>query len=147
MTTSDQGSDEERPGASPPEGGAPVPSWGNISEHHWSRSRKGMNEEALEYYRERSRAPGVAEGGSHRNHYCMSCNGVLPLEYDQRQPASKEHGTCPHCGAELESNVRAMFNWVEIDQVPSSDLRALAPILIGLVALIVGAAVLLIWML
>jgi len=112
-------------------------SFGNISEHHWSRARKDTNAEALEHLRERSRAPGVAEGGSSRNHYCLECHGVLPLAYDQRKPAdqsTQEH--CPHCGAELDPRVRAMFNWVEIDQPPGSDLHALLPVLlIGLIAL------------
>lgn len=147
MRGDDGAEGEERAGTDPPHGEKPAHSWGNVGEHHWSRARRGMNEEALEYYRERSRAPGVAEGGSHRNHYCLSCNGVIPLEYDQRRPASRERQTCPHCGAELEGNVRAMFNWVETDQVPASDVRALLPILIGLSVLVVAAAVLLIWML
>lgn len=113
-------------------------SYGNISEHHWSRARAGTNEEAIEHLRERSRAPGVAEGGAARNHYCMECHGVLPLEYDQRAPAEDETSqTCPHCGAELDPRVRAMFNWVEIDQPPNSDLHALLPILgLGLLALL-----------
>ena len=43
---------------------------------------------------------------------------------------------CPHCGEELEGNVRMMFNWVEIDQVHGSDARALLPLaLAGLAAL------------
>ena len=105
-------------------------------EEHWSRARAGMNREAIEHLRERSRAPGVAGGGAERNHYCMACNGVLPLEYDSRRPEAGPTGTCPHCGVELEGRVRAMFNWVEIDQVPGSDLRALAPLVgAGLVGL------------
>lgn len=112
-------------------------SFGNISADHWSRARKGMNAEAIEHLRERSHAPGVAEGGGSRNHYCLECHGVLPLAYDQRRPADEkalEH--CPHCGVELDPRVRAMFNWVEIDQPPKSDLLALIPVLlIGLIAL------------
>ena len=38
----------------------PWPVYGNMSDDHWSRARAGENAEALEYYRERSRAPGVA---------------------------------------------------------------------------------------
>jgi len=107
-----------------------------MSDDHWSRARKGMNAEALEHLRERSHAPGVAEGGGSRNHYCLECHGVLPLAYNQREPADRtklEH--CPHCGVEVDPRVHAMFNWVEIDQPPSSDLLALLPILfLGLLA-------------
>jgi hypothetical protein len=85
----------------------------------------------------------VAEGGAERNHYCMSCNGVIPLQYDQREPASGPPQHCPHCGVELDERVRAMFNWVEIDQVPGSDLRALlVPALVVLALLAVGVVVL-----
>lgn len=125
----------------------PIKSFGNMSETHWSRSRQGMNEEALEHYRERSRAPGVAEGGAARNHYCMECNGVVPLEYDSRDAASGPPSHCPHCGAELDSHVRAMFNWVEIDQVPGSDLRALLPFMVGGLVVLVGAVALVLWLL
>ena len=126
-----------------PSDGEPVPkSYGNMSEHHWTKTRGERNAEALEYYRERSRAPGVAEWDGPRAHYCMSCNGVLPLEYDRREPA-QELGHCPHCGAELDRRVRAMFNWVETDQVPDSDLKALWPLLV--VAL--GLVVLVLWLL
>lgn len=113
-------------------------SFGNISDDHWSRSRKGLNEEAMQHLRERSHAPGVAEGGGSRNHYCLECHGVLPLAYDQRKPAdAKQLEHCPHCGAELDPRVRAMFNWVEIDQPPGSDLSALLPlILIALIAVV-----------
>lgn len=108
------------------------PSWGNISPRHWSKARADMNEEALEYMRERSRAPGVEDGGSHRNSYCMECNGVLPLDYDRRvaddQRKLKE---CPHCGAEIDARVQAMFNWVEIDQVHGGDAKAMLPVLLG----------------
>jgi hypothetical protein len=110
-----------------------------MSEHHWSRARRGMNEEALEHYRARSRAPGVAEGGGARNHYCMHCHGVIPLEYDSREAAGKEVQRCPHCGVELEGRVREMFNWVEIDQVPGSDLRAILPL--AVIGLLVAIAV------
>lgn len=111
-------------------------------EEHWSRSRAGMHREAIDHLRERSRAPGVAEGGAARNHYCMACHGVVPLDYDSRRPEQGPPQRCPHCGAELEGRVRAMFNWVEIDQVPASDLRALLPL--GLVGL--GLVALLVWL-
>jgi len=114
-------------------------SYGNIGDHHWSRARAGMNEEALEYYRERSQAPGVAEGGGARNHYCLACDGVIPLE------AGAALERCPHCGAELEGNVKRYFNWVEIDTPPKSDARALLPIFAGLALIVVGAAALLVW--
>lgn len=121
------------------------PSWGNIGEHHWTRAREGMNEEALEYYRERSKAPGVREGGGLRNHYCMHCNGVIPLEYDQRAPASETPEHCPHCGAELDARVRAMFNWVEIDQPPASDLKALAFVALVALSILAGLVALVVW--
>lgn len=104
---------------------------GRISDEHWTRARADQNQEAIEYYRERSRAPGVAEGGGTRAHYCMSCDGVIPLEYDSRTQAPREPGHCPHCGVELDRNVRRMFNWVEIDQVPDSDAAALLPWFLG----------------
>jgi hypothetical protein len=130
-------------GASPSgDGSSSQPkSYGPMGEHHWSRARKDKNAEALGHLRARSRAPGVAEGGAERNHYCMRCNGVIPLAYDQREPASADAGTCPHCGVELDARVRAMFNWVEIDQPPRQD-RALA---IALVSLIVLVVALLVW--
>jgi hypothetical protein len=99
---------------------------------HWSRGRSERNHEALEYLREKSRAPGVAQGGAERNQYCMQCGGVLPLAYISSQPADRDRPAhCPHCGAEIHPTVRAMFNWVEIDQVPRGDFAALAPWLLG----------------
>jgi hypothetical protein len=98
-------------------------SFGNVGEHHWTRTRRGKHAEALEYLRGRSRAPGVREGGSARNHYCMRCDGVIAHDH-----AGDE---CPHCGAPLEGRVKRYFNWVEIDQPPASDLRALLPWLAG----------------
>ena len=112
-------------------------SFGNISERHWSRARKDLHEQELAFLRERSRAPGVAEGGADRNMYCMECPGVIPLQYDQRAPADRtrvEH--CPHCGAKLDANVRMMFNWVEMDQPPDSDAMAILPFAVGLVVIL-----------
>ena len=109
-------------------------SFGNISDAHWSRARRELNQEALEYYRRRSQAPGVAEGGAERNFYCMQCDGVIP-----HTPART---SCPHCGAALDETVRRYFNWVEMNDPPRSDLRALLPILLGAL-LIVG---LLVWL-
>ena len=106
----------------------PPASYGNMSEHHWSRTRSGVNREALDYYRERSKAPGVAEGGSERNFYCMACDGVIPHE-----PAVQ---ACPHCGAAIEGGVRRYFNWVEMNEAPRSDFAALWPwMLLGLAVL------------
>ena len=125
-----------------PEPGAPKNSWGPMSEHHWSRSRGDQNSEALDYYREKSKAPGVAEGGSHRNQYCLNCNGVVPLEYDSRVPLDEQAAreACPHCGEPLEGRVRQMFNWVETDQVPTGDARAVLPLLLVVLVLLgVGA--------
>lgn len=112
------------------------PSWGNVSEHHWSVARAGRNEEALDYYRERSRAPGVREGGGSRNCYCLACDGVIPLD--------RPLDACPHCGEPLDLHVRRYFNWVEIDEPPESDLRALLPaaVVVAIVVLVVGVLVL-----
>ena len=107
----------------------PAPSFGNMSDDHWSRARAGTNAEAVDYYRERSRAPGVAEGGAERNFYCMRCDGVIPHD----PPPS----TCPHCGESTAEAAKRYFNWVEINEPPRSDARALlVPAL--LVLLIVG---------
>ena len=115
----------------PPKEGAPP-----LGEDHWSKARAGENEEALQYYRERSKAPGVEEGGGPRNHYCFECDGVIELEYDRRKPPPEVPETCPHCGAKLEGGARRMFNWVELDQSPASDARALlVPALGGLLIL------------
>ena len=102
-----------------------------------------MNAEALEHYRRRSHAPGVEAGGAERNHYCLECNGVIPLVYDSREAAGKAVERCPHCGVELEGRVRAMFNWVETDQVHDSDLMAILPLFLAglaVVALVAAAA-------
>lgn len=110
----------------------PGPSWGNIGERHWSRARKGAHREQIEYYRERSRAPGVAEGGAERNFYCMQCDGVIPFA---GAPQS-----CPHCGAAVDENIKRYFNWVEIAEPGGSDARALLPFFaVGLVLLLAGA--------
>lgn len=102
-----------------------------MGEHHWSVARKSSNQEALDYYRERSKAPGVEDGGGARNHYCMNCDGVIPFEH--------RGDTCPHCSAALDDGVRRYFNWVEIDQPPSSDLipllKVAVPVLLVLAAL------------
>ncbi len=105
-------------------------SFGNMSDAHWSRARAGTNEEALEYYRERSHAPGVEAGGGARNFYCMKCDGVIPHE-----PPPTE---CPHCGETTAEAAKRYFNWVEINEPPRSDARAvLLPVVVGLA----GAAV------
>lgn len=122
----------ERPDAGPK-------SYGNISDDHWTRARKDENQEAIDYYRERSKAPGVAEGGGLRNHYCMACDGVIPTDH--------EGDACPHCGAEIEGQTRRYFNWVEIDQPPESDLRALLPLALGAVAVLALLGALLWWIL
>ena len=102
----------------------PVPkSFGNMSEAHWSRARKDLNPEALEYLRSRSQAPGVAEGGAERNFYCMQCSGVIPY--------APPRESCPHCGVTLDESVKRYFNWVEMNDPPRSDLRALWPFFLG----------------
>ena len=110
-------------------------SFGNMSDSHWSRARAGTNEEALEYYRERSHAPGVEEGGGPRNFYCMHCDGVIPSD----PPVDR----CPHCGGEITGVARRYFNWVELDQPAKSDFRSLLPfaagglIVLALIALVI----------
>ncbi|MEO6709254.1 MAG: hypothetical protein ABIP42_06720 [Planctomycetota bacterium] len=118
----------------------PAKSFGAMSEHHWSRARRDSNQEALEYYRQRSKAPGVAEGGAERNFYCMECDGVIP--HDAQLKA------CPHCGVALEEGVKRYFNWVEMGEPRKGDLRALMPVFaIGLAVLAVLAFLLLRWLL
>jgi hypothetical protein len=121
----------------PSEPGPKGPSWGNISERHWSRARRGANQEAIEYYRQRSRAPGVREGGGERNFYCMRCDGVIP--------ATPPAEACPHCGAAIEGRARRFFNWVELDQPGASDFAALAKIAVPILVLLVLAAALAWW--
>lgn len=98
------------------------PSYGNMSPQHWSRTRGARNAEAIDYYRQRSQAPGVADGGAARNSYCMACDGVIPWD-------GFEGGNCPHCGAAVEGNTRRFFNWVEIDRAPTGDAGAVLRLL------------------
>jgi hypothetical protein len=115
------------------------PSFGNMGPDHWSKARKDTNTEALEYYRERSKAPGVEAGGGPRNFYCMRCDGVIP----EVPPLAQ----CPHCGEPLEGMARRYFNWVELDKPVKSDLRALLPLAAGGVVLLLAVAALLVWLL
>lgn len=103
-------------------------SYGNMDEHHWSKTRGERNKDAIDYYRERSQAPGVAEGGEARNFYCMACDGVVPFDH--------EGETCPHCDEKIEGRTRRYFNWVEIDEAPPSDLKVLLPWMLGAAAAI-----------
>jgi hypothetical protein len=128
-------------------GGDAPKSFGKMSEHHWSKARADLNREAIDYYRERSRAPGVAAGGTERNFYCMKCDGVIPYDH----PGS----ACPHCGESFAGMARRYFNWVEINEPPGSgggagaksDFRALLPFAAaGLLALVV-VAVAVVWLL
>jgi hypothetical protein len=117
---------QDRAGETPKPGSEK--SFGNMSEHHWSRARAGANEEALEYYRERSRAPGVASGGAERNYYCMKCDGVIAFDFAAE--------ACPHCGEPLSGMSKRYFNWVEINEPARSDFKALLPfIVVGLLVL------------
>jgi hypothetical protein len=118
---------------------APAKSFGNMGPDHWSKARKEENREALEYYRERSHAPGVEAGGGPRNFYCMRCDGVIPSE----PPVE----SCPHCGEPLTGVARRYFNWVELDQPVKSDVRALLPLAAGGALLLLLLAVLLVWLL
>lgn len=104
-----------------------------MSERHWSKTRGERNREALDYYRGRNDAPGVAEGGEARNSYCMECDGVIPWD-------GFEGGACPHCGAPIDGNTRRYFNWVEIDRPPESDRLALALVLGGAAAALLAVA-------
>lgn len=112
-------------------------SFGNISEHHWSRARAGTNEEALEYYRARSHAPGVESGGASRNYYCMKCDGVIAFDCAEQ--------TCPHCGASLAGQSKRYFNWVEINEPAASDFKALLPFLIAGALVLLAIAGLVVW--
>ncbi len=105
-------------------------SYGNMSEDHWSRTREAVNAESLEYYRGRNHAPGVEEGGTARNFYCMECDGVVPWD-------DFKGDRCPHCGAAIEGSARRYFNWVEIDRVPARDRTALA-LAVGLVLFVLA---------
>lgn len=121
-------------------------SYGDVGDKHWSKARTELHHEEMEFLRERSRAPGVAEGGDLRNHYCMNCHGVIPLQYsmtDSAETIPEEH--CPHCGVKLDGNVRMMFNWVEIDQVHGSDFKALLPFFLGGLVVLVGLSALAWW--
>lgn len=117
---------------------AEKPSFGNMGPDHWSKARKDSNQESLEYYRERSRAPGVEAGGGPRNFYCMRCDGVIPSD-----PPVK---ACPHCGEPLDEVARRYFNWVELDQPVKSDFKALLPLAIGGAFFLLLLAFLLVWL-
>jgi hypothetical protein len=117
-------------------------SWGDVDDKHWTKVRGDRNDEVLEYYRDRSKAPGVEEGGDTRNQYCMQCDGVIPLSYFQFEPADDEERYCPHCGVKLEKRIHRMFNWVEIDQPHDSDIKSLLPLLAAALV-VVALAVLL----
>src|SRR5688500_25644 len=119
--------------------GAQPPSWGNLGPHHWSRTRRDHNQEALEYYRQRSHAPGVAEGGAERNFYCMKCDGVIDFGFAGER--------CPHCDEPLDENVKRYFNWVEIAEPPASDARALLRVALPALAALALVALLVWWLL
>lgn len=142
---------DARPDASPdPNSGAgePAPRRSLLPDDHWSRSRTERNQQEIEYLRSKSRVPGMDGEIAERNHYCMECGGVLPLRYHRADAAKRDRPeNCPHCGAELDANVRAMFNWVEIDQVHSSDAAAVLPLALGVLALVVALGVALVLLL
>lgn len=103
-----------------------------MSDAHWSRARTGTNAEALDYYRERSKAPGVASGGAARNFYCMHCDGVIAFDHAGER--------CPHCDGAIEGGARRYFNWVELNETTKSDARALLPFALGGLVLVALAA-------
>ena len=123
--------ESEPPGTSTAGSPGDQPSYGNMSAHHWSRTRGERNREAIDYYRERSQAPGVAEGGNARNFFCMECDGVIPWD-------DFKGDSCPHCGAKIDGSVRRYFNWVEIDRTPQAD-RTAALIATGIAVLVIAA--------
>jgi hypothetical protein len=109
-----------------------------MSDQHWSRARADRNAAAIEYYRQRSRAPGIAEGGAPRNFYCMRCDGVIPFDTPRKD--------CPHCKAALDERVVRCFNWVEINEPPASDVRALlVPVAAAAVILLATAVLVYLW--
>lgn len=110
-----------------------------VDDGYRGRARAERNREALEYYRERSRRPGVAEGGKERNFYCMECEGVVP--HDQ------VNGACPHCGAEIDPRVRRYFNWVELDTPPEGDAGPILRLAALVLAIAAGAAFFAWWLL
>lgn len=121
--------------AQPERGDDHGPSRGPLSPRHGARARADLNREALEYYRARSQAPGVAEGGAERNFYCMRCDGVIPFTH--------RGAGCPHCGEALDEHVKRYFNWVEIGEPPPGDfapLLQLAALGLGALTLVVGLA-------
>jgi ribosomal protein L37E len=118
----------------PPNAG---PSYGPMSERHWSRARRDSNREAIDYYRERSKAPGVAEGGAERNFYCMRCDGVIA--YTHADP------NCPHCGEPIDEHVKRYFNWVEINEPPPSDFLPLLKLGSALLGTLAAVGALLWW--
>ncbi|MCA9003433.1 MAG: hypothetical protein KDB61_16025, partial [Planctomycetes bacterium] len=97
----------------------PKKSFGNMGPDHWTQAREDANGEDIACYRERSRAPGVAQGGGSRNFYCMECDGVIPSDPPQK--------TCPHCGVAIRGEVGRHFDRVEIATPPASDWKALRP--------------------
>jgi len=116
-------------------------SFGPISDAHWSKKRAGSNRDAIEYMRDRSHAPGVADGGGARNVYCMGCQGVIPFD------GSRKPEVCPHCGVALDEHVQAMFNWVEIDDAPTGDFAALVRVAAIGLAVLTALGVLAWWIL
>ncbi|MFT6832183.1 MAG: hypothetical protein ACJAZN_002352 [Planctomycetota bacterium] len=128
MTRPDPDSPENPSGPASHYREADEKSYGNMSDRHWSKTRGERNADAIDYYRDRSHAPGVEEGGEARNYYCMECDGVIPWD-DFKGDA------CPHCGAAIEGSARRYFNWVEIDRTPKSD-RTATLIAAGIVTLV-----------
>lgn len=102
-----------------------------MSDNHWSKTRGERNKDAIDYYRERSKAPGVEGGGDARNFYCMECDGVIPWD-------DFEGDACPHCNAAVDGSARRYFNWVEIDRTPAADRTALL-LAVGIVVLSIAA--------
>lgn len=127
------------PGELPPRARAETGGALPADDGYRGRVRAERNREALEYYRARSRRPGVAEGGKERNFYCMECEGVIPHDHGR--------GNCPHCGAEIDPRVRRYFNWVELDTPPEGDAGPILRLAAFVVAIAVGAALFAWWLL
>ena len=68
----------------------------------------------------------------------MRCDGVIPFDHAGH--------ACPHCNEPLDEKARRYFNWVEINEPPPSDLRALLPIVCGVLGVVFVVALLVWWL-
>ena len=126
----------EPPGGAPleerPNGSSSQRSYGNMSEHHWSKTRGERNREAIDYYRERSRAPGVEEGGGPRTSTAWTATGSSPTTRGSARARTVARSSTARSGG-------TSTGW-EIDRPPASDLRALLPWMVLVAALLAAGA-------